>query len=230
MALELCALGPCQAGRVTARRGPSASPKPPAGSLPQRLSRRIVPGPSLALIPGPPMPSCLGLGRMRLAWVLMAMTVGVGGDLHLHAIQKGPTSCTSALEPLMQQHSAEKSKSGHKYTDLYAALFDAVRDGVANVTVLGATGPQLRQAWQAYFCNAAVHVVDPEKVLEPDAAAPPVRRGKGRRGGARARWCVRPMRSALPLTPQTPTPRPFGRSRGAGLRLKGEVPPPALLA
>jgi SAM-dependent methyltransferase len=54
----------------------------------------------------------------------------------------------------------DKGHDDHKYTDLYHALFEPIRDRVANVTEIGIAAGQSLQVWHDYFASAHVWGVD----------------------------------------------------------------------
>lgn len=66
----------------------------------------------------------------------------------------------STLESLAFYYGTDKSHDDHKYTDLYAALFDPIRKRVRNVTEIGLAQGQSMQVWRDYFSEAHIYGVD----------------------------------------------------------------------
>ena len=54
----------------------------------------------------------------------------------------------------------DKGHDDHKYTDLYNALFEPIRDRVRNITEIGVALGQSIQVWHDYFEQAHVWGVD----------------------------------------------------------------------
>lgn len=54
----------------------------------------------------------------------------------------------------------DKARDDHKYTDLYSAIFDPIRDKVANITEIGVAQGQSLQVWHDYFEKAHIWGVD----------------------------------------------------------------------
>ena len=61
-----------------------------------------------------------------------------------------------SLEELAYRYGTDKSHDDHKYVDVYAAVFDAYRDQVANLTEIGVASGQSIQMWHDYFRNARI--------------------------------------------------------------------------
>ncbi|KAL1515873.1 hypothetical protein AB1Y20_002488 [Prymnesium parvum] len=78
-----------------------------------------------------------------------------------------------SLEDLAFYYGTDKAHDDHKYTDLYASLFDPIRDSVRNVTEIGvaqgqslqeaATPSRERRVWHDYFEKAQIWGVDIHK-------------------------------------------------------------------
>ena len=68
-----------------------------------------------------------------------------------------------SLEALGFKYGSDKSKDDHKYVDLYAALFDSIRDRVTNVTELGFAKGHSLDMWLDYFPAARIWGVDVNK-------------------------------------------------------------------
>lgn len=64
------------------------------------------------------------------------------------------------LEELAYRFATDKSHDDHKYVDLYSALFDPIKNGVRNVTEIGAAAGQSLQVWHEYFPAARLWGVD----------------------------------------------------------------------
>jgi len=75
------------------------------------------------------------------------------------AAAAAPTGRLS-LEDLAFYYGTDKSRDDHKYTDLYASLFDPIRYQVRNVTEIGVAQGQSLQMWHDYFEGAHVWGVD----------------------------------------------------------------------
>ena len=65
-----------------------------------------------------------------------------------------------SLEELAYYFGTDKGHDDHKYTDLYHALFEPIRDRVVNVTEIGIALGQSLQVWHAFFERAHVWGVD----------------------------------------------------------------------
>ena len=65
-----------------------------------------------------------------------------------------------SLEDLMYKYGTDKSKDDHKYSDLYAMLFDPIRGEVRNVMELGVATGQSLKVWHDYFSGAAIYGID----------------------------------------------------------------------
>lgn len=65
-----------------------------------------------------------------------------------------------SLEELAYTYATDKSHDDHKYVDLYASLFDPIRESVRNVTEIGVSAGQSMLMWHDYFTNATIHGVD----------------------------------------------------------------------
>ena len=65
-----------------------------------------------------------------------------------------------SLEELALRYGTDKSHDDHKYTDLYALLFDRIRANVTNITEIGVMAGQSMQVWNDYFPHAQVWGVD----------------------------------------------------------------------
>ena len=65
-----------------------------------------------------------------------------------------------SLEDLMYKYGTDKSKDDHKYSDLYAMLFDPIRGKVRNVLEVGVSTGQSLKVWHDYFPDAAIYGVD----------------------------------------------------------------------
>ena len=64
------------------------------------------------------------------------------------------------LEDLAFFYGTDKGHDDHKYTDLYHALFEPIRDRVLNITEIGVALGQSLQVWHDYFEHANVWGVD----------------------------------------------------------------------
>ena len=83
------------------------------------------------------------------------------------AASEPPAGCTATLEQLAYTYGTDKSRDDHKYTDLYAMLFEPVRMQVRTVLELGVLRGQSLQMWSECFCDATINGFDirlPEKV------------------------------------------------------------------
>ena len=69
-------------------------------------------------------------------------------------------SMEPSLEALMYKYGTDKSKDDHKYSDLYAMLFDPIRREVRNVTEVGVATGQSLKVWHDYFPSAAICGID----------------------------------------------------------------------
>ena len=67
------------------------------------------------------------------------------------------------LEELAFYYGTDKSHDDHKYVDLYASLFDPIKDRVSNMTEIGLAQGQSLQVWHDYFPNAHIWGVDIHK-------------------------------------------------------------------
>lgn len=65
-----------------------------------------------------------------------------------------------SLEELMYRYPTDKSKDDHKYSDLYAMLFDPIRCRVRDVLEAGIGGGESMRVWHEYFLGATIHGVD----------------------------------------------------------------------
>lgn len=65
-----------------------------------------------------------------------------------------------SLEDLAFLYGTDKGHDDHKYTDLYNALFEPIRDRVVNITEIGVALGQSLQVWHDYFEKANVYGVD----------------------------------------------------------------------
>lgn len=65
-----------------------------------------------------------------------------------------------SLEDLAFHYGTDKGHDDHKYTDLYNALFEPIRDRVTNITEIGIALGQSLQVWHDYFEHANVWGVD----------------------------------------------------------------------
>lgn len=72
----------------------------------------------------------------------------------------GLTAARPSLEDLAFFYGTDKGHDDHKYTDLYHALFEPIRDRVLNITEIGVALGQSLQVWHDYFENANVYGVD----------------------------------------------------------------------
>ena len=70
--------------------------------------------------------------------------------------------CVAAttLEDLAYRHGTDKAHDDHKYTDLYALLFDPMRSTLHNFTEIGIAAGQSLQMWYDFFPNAHIWGVD----------------------------------------------------------------------
>ena len=73
-----------------------------------------------------------------------------------------PQACLAraSLEDLAYYYGTDKGHDDHKYTDLYNALFEPIRDRVLNGTEIGVALGQSLQVWHDFFENANVWGVD----------------------------------------------------------------------
>lgn len=65
-----------------------------------------------------------------------------------------------SLEELMYRYGTDQSKDDHKYTDVFAMLFDHIRWDVRNVTEIGVAFGRGLKAWHDYFTSATIHGLD----------------------------------------------------------------------
>ena len=65
-----------------------------------------------------------------------------------------------SLEDLAFKYGTDKGHDDHKYTDLYHALFEPIRDRVLNITEIGVALGQSLQVWHDFFPQANVWGVD----------------------------------------------------------------------
>jgi len=72
----------------------------------------------------------------------------------------GAVAARPSLEDLAFFYGTDKSHDDHKYTDLYNALFEPIRDRVLNITEIGVALGQSLQMWHDYFDKAQVWGVD----------------------------------------------------------------------
>merc|ERR1740138_949290 len=73
---------------------------------------------------------------------------------------RGPVDGELPLEDLMYLYGTDKSKDDHKYSDLYATLFEPIRHSVRNVTEIGVKTGQSHKVWHEFFRNATVLGID----------------------------------------------------------------------
>ena len=78
--------------------------------------------------------------------------------LHLYAFCSSATRPT--LEDLAYAAGTDKSHDDHKYTDLYASLFEPLRSSVLNFTEIGVSAGQSLLVWHDFFFNAHIFGVD----------------------------------------------------------------------
>jgi len=71
-----------------------------------------------------------------------------------------PVAARPSLEDLAYHYGTDKGHDDHKYTDLYHALFEPIRDRVVNITEIGVALGQSLQVWHDYFERANVWGVD----------------------------------------------------------------------
>ena len=64
------------------------------------------------------------------------------------------------LEEIAKAEDTDKVRSMHKFTDLYASLFDSVRHSIHNVTEAGVLGGASVRTWLQYFPSAHVYGLD----------------------------------------------------------------------
>ena len=64
------------------------------------------------------------------------------------------------IEQLASQFGTDKRREHHKYTDLYAMLFDPLREVVENITEVGVLYGHSVPMWLDYFPRATVHAID----------------------------------------------------------------------
>jgi len=70
-----------------------------------------------------------------------------------------------SLEDLAYFYGTDKGHDDHKYTDLYHALFEPIRDRVVNITEIGIALGQSLQVWNDFFEGAHVWGVDIHPVV-----------------------------------------------------------------
>jgi hypothetical protein len=70
------------------------------------------------------------------------------------------TASPPSLETLAYYYGTDKSHDDHKYTDLYASLFDPIRQSVRNITEIGLAQGQSLQVWHDYFSGARIWGID----------------------------------------------------------------------
>jgi len=75
-----------------------------------------------------------------------------------------PAAITASLSPSLETlafyYGTDKSHDDHKYSDVYASLFDPIRDRVRNVTEIGLAQGQSLQVWHDYFHSAQIWGID----------------------------------------------------------------------
>ena len=71
-----------------------------------------------------------------------------------------PAVSRPSLEDLAYYYGTDKGHDDHKYTDLYNALFEPIRDRVLNVTEIGVALGQSLQVWHDLFERANIWAVD----------------------------------------------------------------------
>ena len=64
------------------------------------------------------------------------------------------------LEYLMYKYGTDKSKDDHKYSDLYAMLFDPIRREVHNFLEIGIEMGRSMMVWHDYFKDAIIYGID----------------------------------------------------------------------
>ena len=64
------------------------------------------------------------------------------------------------IEQLASRYGTDKRRAQHKYTDLYAMLFDPLREVVENITEVGVLYGHSVPMWLDYFPRATVHAID----------------------------------------------------------------------
>lgn len=76
------------------------------------------------------------------------------------SVLASPAMPPPSIEELAFHFGTDKSRDDHGYTDVYALLFDHMREAVHNVTEVGAKTGQSLQLWHAYFPNALIYGLD----------------------------------------------------------------------
>jgi hypothetical protein len=71
-----------------------------------------------------------------------------------------PARCAPDLERLAFHFGTDKSHDDHKYTDLYAMLFAALRNTAQNITEIGIASGQSLWLWNDYFSQAHIWGID----------------------------------------------------------------------
>ena len=84
----------------------------------------------------------------------------LGITVPVAAAAAASTAGRPSLEDLAFYYGTDKGHDDHKYTDLYHALFEPIRDRVANLTEVGIALGQSLQVWHDYFEHAHVWGVD----------------------------------------------------------------------
>ena len=84
-------------------------------------------------------------------WQAQAMAVVLPAPLPL---------ANASLEELAFYYGTDKAHDDHKYTDVYAMLFDALRLQVRNVTEIGVAAGQSLDMWHHYFPRAHLWGLD----------------------------------------------------------------------
>merc|ERR1712232_1355194 len=97
---------------------------------------------------------------------------------HMIVIRKAPRRLPSAssesepepepLEALAQRHDLERSKSEHKYADLYAMLFEPIRQQVRSFVQVGLPTDRV---WREYFPGVFIHRLELLDLLHGDHRA-----------------------------------------------------------
>jgi hypothetical protein len=73
-----------------------------------------------------------------------------------------------SLEDLMYKYGTDKSKDDHKYSDLYAMLFDPIRGEVRNALEVGVEMGRSLMVWHDYFPDAAIYGIDIFEIRDPE--------------------------------------------------------------
>lgn len=71
-----------------------------------------------------------------------------------------PKKVPEFIEYLSYKYGSDKSHDDHKYTDVYAPLFDNIRHSIVNVTEVGVAYGASIQIWHDYFPNANIFGFD----------------------------------------------------------------------